>query len=311
MKRLSLLRNSLLVLSISTISLPCITAIAGKPASGGPKQYIFSRSTRQTACRAIGIKGVPAYVNFPDGSQRRGVYVTATEAGGAWRSAGLRPGNVLLTVDNRVAESCSSLDSMLGSKNGNVEVTFVRLANGLPQTVRASASISGGGGSALGMAPGGTSYSTELSTGKLDYTETPISQLESHMFNLINKDRQTNGKPSISENSRLSELARNWAQWLVSHGAFSHTADGRDPLGRAKAAGIGGGIAENLAFQPRGMSPEKELVSKAQAVFMAEPPNQHNHRYNILWDEAKSVGVGIARVKGQLMMVQEFSDGNP
>jgi uncharacterized protein YkwD len=259
----------------------------------------------------MGISGVPAYVNFPDGSQRRGIFVTGTQAGGAWRSAGLRPSNVLLTVDNRVAESPSSLDSAVGSKSGRVEVSYVKLVGGLPQVVKSSASLGGGGG--LGMAPGGATvaFSGDATTGKMDFTETPISQLESHMFNLINKDRAANGKPSISENSRLSELARNWAEWLVKHGAFSHTADGRDPLARAKAAGIGGGIAENLAFQPRGQNPEKELVTRAQAVFMAEPPNQHNHRYNILWDEAKSVGVGIARIKGQLMMVQEFSDGNP
>lgn len=298
-----------MVLSISAMSLPCITAIASKPAASGPKQYIFSRSTAQSSSSALGITGVPAYVNFPDRSQRRGVYITGTQSGGAWRSAGLRPGHVLLTVDNRVAESPSSLDSAISGKTGRVEVTYVKLADGLPQIVRSTATLGSSG--PIGMAPGTAVSISTASTGKLDFTETPLSQLESYMVSLINKDRSANGKPSISENSRLSELARNYAQYLVSHGAFSHEADGRDPLGRAKAAGIGGGIAENLAFQPRGQAPEKELVAKAEAIFMAEPPNQHNHRYNILWDEAKSVGVGMARIKGQLMMVQEYSDGNP
>ena len=229
MKRIRLLRHSLLILSISVISLPCTSAIASKPAAAsGPKQYIFSRSQTQSTSSVMGISGVPAYVNFPDGSQRRGIYVTGTQAGGAWRSAGLRPSNVLLTVDNRVAESPSSLDSAIGTKSGRVEVSYVKLVGGLPQVVKSSASLGGGAGSGLGMAPGGATvaFSGNATTGKMDFTETPISQLESHMFNLINKDRAANGKPSISENSRLSELARNWAQWLVTHGAFSHTADG-------------------------------------------------------------------------------------
>lgn len=302
-------KNSLILMGLLALWIPQLQAIAGKSAAAAaPRRYIFSRSTQQTTSSALGITGVAAYVNFPDGSQRRGIYVTGTQAGAAGLSIGLRPGRVLVSIDNRVTESCSAVDSILGSRSGNFEVSYVKLVDGLPQLVRSSANF---GGPRLGMAPPVTAdLSASSSPGKLITDNTPLNQLESYMVTLINKDRSANGKPSLSESSRLSDLARSYAEWLLSHGAFSHTADGRDPLIRAKAVGISCGIAENLAFQTR-TKPEKELVAAAEATFMAEPPNQRNHRFNILWDEGKAVGVGMARNKSTLMMVQEFADTNP
>lgn len=286
--------------------------IAAKPAakSAGPKQYIYSRSNRPTSSSALGITGVPAYVNFPNGSQQCGVYIMQCSPGGAWSNMGLRPGRVLLTIDGRTAQSPGSVDSALAGKSGSIDYTYARISDGVPELIKSRVNYGGASSVGLGMAlppPGKapTKYGNELVE-----DNTPIGQLESQMVGLINKDRGSNGLPSISDNSRLSDLARNYAQYLITHGGFSHEADGRDPLQRAKASGISGGIAENLAFESR-IKPDKDSVIAAQRKFMNEPPNQKNHRGNILWTEARSVGVGIVRNKSTLMMVQEFSDGTP
>ena len=314
----ALLRNSkiwLLVLVVAGAScfVAGMQAYAGKPAAksakaAGPRQCVFSRSNRPTTAGTLGITGVPAYVVFPNGGQQVGVYIMQGSPGGVWASMGLRPGRVLLTIDGRVAQSPSSVDNILSNKSGSIDYTYVRVVDGVPEMVRGRANY---GGPALGMAPAVSSTPDYSNPGKLQDDKTPLSQLESHMGSLINKDRQANGQPSISENGRLAALARDYAEYLLKNRAFSHEADGRNPLQRARAHGIGGGIAENLAFEPRGQKSDKDGVNHAQAVFMAEPPNQQNHRGNILWNEAKSFGVGMARDKGQLMMVQEFSDGTP
>lgn len=225
--------------------------------------------------------------------------------GGVWATMGLRPGRVLLTIDGRVAQSPSSVDGQLANKSGSMDYTYVRLADGIPELVRNRVNY---GGPALGMAPPVTGVPNL--NNKLIEDNTPIAQLESQMFTLINKDRSSNGLPSISDNSRLGDLARRYAKYLMINGSFSHEADGRDPLQRARASGIGGSIAENLAFESR-TKPDRESVIIAQQKFMNEPPNQHNHRGNILWNEAKSCGVGMVRHGGRIMMVQEFSDGTP
>ncbi|MBX9687039.1 MAG: hypothetical protein K2X27_10075 [Candidatus Obscuribacterales bacterium] len=309
-----------LLLSLGAVITVANAGLGAKPAA--PKQYVFSRSSKQTSSSSLGISGVPAYVNFPDGSQKRGVYITQASPGGRWQSLGLRPGRILFSIDNRVVESPTVADSILSASSGVLEYSYATVTGGVPTLVRTKGDFSSSAGYAgesvyaRGMArrksdPEFSGVDTETAAAKKAIESTPISQLESHMVSLINKDRAANGKSSLSENSRLAELARHYAEYLIANGKFSHTADGRDPMQRARAAGIGGGIAENLAFRARGTAPEKDLVAKAEAIFMAEPPNMNNHRGNILWDVGQSVGVGIARNDSTLMMVQEFSDGNP
>lgn len=305
-------KSKVVILAVASagVFLAGMQALEGKPPakSAAPRQCVYSRSNRPTTSAALGITGVPAYVVFPNGGQQCGVYITQASPGGMWSTMGLRPGRVLLTIDGRVAQSPSTVDSILSSRSGSIDYTYAKIMGGVPELVRSRTNY---GGPALGMAPPVSGTPDFSNPGKLQEDNTPLGTLESQMGSLINKDRSANGLPSISENGRLAALARDYAEFLLKHRAFSHEADGRDPLQRARAHGIGGGIAENLAFEPRGQKPDKEGVSHAQAVFMAEPPNQKNHRGNILWNEAKSFGVGMARDKGQLMMVQEFSDGTP
>lgn len=308
------LKTTAIAVSVLACSLAGLQSLQGKPAAkaparSGPRQCVFSRSNRPTTSSALGITGVPAYVVFPNGGQQCGIYVMQLVPGGTGAAMGLRPGKVLLTIDGRTAQSPSSIDGILSNKSGSVDVTYAVVSEGVPSIIRKRVNY---GGPALGMAPAVGAPTTDASGlgNQLVNDKTPLGELESQMVSLINKDRAANREPAIASNARLTELARSYANFLLTRRAFSHEADGRDPGQRAKAAGIGGGIAENLAFEAR-VKPDKDSVIAAQQKFMNEPPNQHNHRFNILWSDAKSVGVGMARDKGQLMMVQEFSDGTP
>lgn len=276
-------------------------------AVAAPQQYIFSRSTKQSASTKLGITGVPAYVVMPQGT-KRGVYVTSAEPNGFWRSIGLRPGSVLVSLDNRVVESPSGIDSVLSSKATSVVAyTYIKMVGGRPQEVSGKSLYSGqsssGGG---GYTSGPSSASSYVSD------RTSIGELESHMTKLINRDRAANGGLSaLSESSKLSQLARSYAEYMLKKGSFGHVdPDGRDPNDRAKQNGITCGVAENLAFQSR-IRLDKESVERAQEHFMNEPPNQQNHRGNILSPQAQYVGVGIAKNDKTVMMVQEFTNVSP
>ncbi len=303
------LQKTIILLSALSLVLAGSNANAGKPkAATGPRQYIFSRSTTQSRSEVLGLAGVSAYVNFPDGSQKRGIYVTQASARSSALEMGLRPGTVLVSIDGNITENPSSLDRILGDKSG-FNYSYVKMVGGLPK-IYSSRSVVNASGNGAGGGGGGTQ--TANGNGLPVDDKTPLSQLESQMEQLINKDRQSEGKPTISVNSRMESLARNYAEYLLSHGEFAHVDKrGLDPMDRFHAAGMKGGNAENLAFQSRGFKTDSQCVIDAEKAFMREPPNQHNHRWNILWDEAKSFGVGMARNKNTLMMVQEFTDGNP
>ncbi len=304
-------QKMLILLSAFSILLAGSNAIAGKPnpatktaAKAGPRQYIFSLSSNQKASESLGLTGVSAYVNFPNGSQKRGIYVTQTRAKSLSLNMGLRPGTVLISIDGSPVETPNNLDNIMASKGQAFNYSYVKLVGGLPQIFEKRSVSYERGLAASSSQPAGYGLQHEDTT--------PLSQLESQMASLVNSDRSKEGKPTISENSRMANLARSYAEYLLSHGEFAHVDKlGRDPMDRLHAAGITGGNCENLAYQSRGLKKDSQCVIDAEKAFMSEPPNQHNHRWNILWSEAKSFGVGMARSKTTLMMVQEFSDGNP
>lgn len=291
--------NSIAVILAIGVCAP--VAAQKKPAdkkSPAPKQYVFSRSTTQASSLYLGVTCVPAYVVVGN-ANRRGIYITG--GGSALTgSMGLSPGCVLLTLDDRVVESASTADSLLGAKRaGNLNVSYVQMVSGLPQVVSRSCAFNG-------VAP----QSTIRPGGSLG-PQPSIAELEKLMLTLINQDRTKEGAASVSDNSTLSKLARSYAEYMLEKGNFSHVdPDGRDPQARAAQAGIKCGVFENLAFNTRGI-PDRDGVVQAEAKMMAEPPDQKNHRYNILLPTHKYVGCGVARNGQKLLMVQEFSDDNP
>lgn len=281
------------------------------------KQYIFSRSTKQSNSPTMGIAGVPAFVSMPGGT-RRGVYVTAAGNTGYWKNIGLRPGTVLLTLDNKVIESADAVESYLLSKGSSATISYsyVRMAGGQPSLISGQMAYTGKHQlGVVGYAATPSSRSTTVINNTPEAPQedrTSTSELESYMVSLINKDRSGNGLGSVSDSSRLSSLARSYAEDMLKKGTFSHIdSEGRNPNDRARSAGISCNVSENLSVQSRGFGTDKSAIQRAEADMMAEPPNRDNHRGNILSPRAQYVGVGIARNARSMIMVQEFSEVSP
>lgn len=273
-------------------------------AQGKDKQFIFSRSGHQSASAVLGISATPAYVVLPEGS-RRGIYITSVQPDGLWRTMGIKPGNILLTLNSQVIESCRNADSIIDKAgNGTIEYAFAKIKGGQPVVITGRCTSTQAATYGSGANSGRT---------KQAFPEPPISELESHMIDLINRDRAKNGNfPPVRAEQSLTRLARSYAEYMLRHGSFGHVdPDGRNPQDRAKQAGLTIGVNENLAFQSRGWKGDRDLVDAAEAEMMDEPPNQMNHRGNILHPARQYVGVGVARSPGMLMIVQEFTDHAP
>jgi uncharacterized protein YkwD len=122
---------------------------------------------------------------------------------------------------------------------------------------------------------------------------------EQIMLSLVNKERQNNILPALTLDPELQVVAREYAQFMLVHGFFSHTStDGTSAAERAAKAGIGyAQLGENLAFAP-------DVYISHQGLM-----NSPGHRRNLLSPDFSQIGVGVADggVYGK-MFVQMFSD---
>lgn len=132
--------------------------------------------------------------------------------------------------------------------------------------------------------------------------------LKQYAFELINKDRARHGSPPLKLDQGLSKVAQSYAEYMAKTGFFGHIdPTGKNPQDRANIYGIYAPVSENLAWASSSHDSPSKLLKQSQADMMAEPPNQKNHRYNIVTPENRSVGVGVARIGDKVVLVQEFS----
>lgn len=109
---------------------------------------------------------------------------------------------------------------------------------------------------------------------------------------LLTAERAAQGRGPLVESARLSAAAQAHADDMVAQSYFSHTgADGSQFTARARAAGYGCVMAENIAF---GQRSAQEVV----AVWM----NSAGHRRNILLPDAREFGIGRAGTMWVLML---------
>ena len=133
------------------------------------------------------------------------------------------------------------------------------------------------------------------------------SQVESALVQASNGFRTDNGLRVLSRDDRLSAEARRFAEFLARTGAFSHTADGREPSDRAEAAGYDYcELAENIAYaaDSSGMTLDT-LVRRLMTGWEGSP----GHRRNLLNGYVTDTGVGVALAPGgdhKYVAVQEF-----
>lgn len=122
---------------------------------------------------------------------------------------------------------------------------------------------------------------------------------EIKMIELVNRERGIAGIKSLTEDSLLTEVARDHCKDMFERGYFSHyTPEGLSPFDRMEKAGIRFSYAgENLALAPD--------VTLAMKGLMNSP----GHKANILSEEFNKVGIGVidGGVYGE-MYCQEFTD---
>lgn len=109
------------------------------------------------------------------------------------------------------------------------------------------------------------------------------SQASYEVLALVNAERAKKGCVPLGMNPHLQQAA-DWHSWdMATHNYFSHTARlGGSVLARARAAGYGANVAENIAAGQR----TPRAVVKA---WMASP----GHRRNILNCNYRATGISV------------------
>jgi uncharacterized protein YkwD len=142
-------------------------------------------------------------------------------------------------------------------------------------------------------------------------SSSPLSELEKHMWTLVNHDRlnpanaaETKGGHAqlLQWNEKLAAVARAHSKDMMEQGFFDHVdPEGKTPAARINAAGIPWqALGENIATNGEG-------PGDAEDAFMNEPRFQHNHRSNILSTDYTDVGIGIVRDRrGRYYITQDF-----
>jgi len=128
-------------------------------------------------------------------------------------------------------------------------------------------------------------------------TTKPRPDLEKRMLDLVNRERQAQGLPTLAPDPELTEVARRHSADMFARGYFAHdTPEGVSPFDRMRESGVRFITAgENLALAP--------TIEVAHTGLMNSP----GHRANILRPEFGRVGIGVmdGGMRG-LMVSQEF-----
>jgi uncharacterized protein YkwD len=285
-----------------------VTSAKSGAAQGPPKQ-IFTRSNRSESSNLLGVQGQAAYIASSVGT-RSGILITDVTSEGTAARFGINVGDVLLTLNQRVVTTARDADRILqDTASGNVKVSFAHPSDAGLQLYNTSFAFTGSGTVARSSS-GGFSRSS-AGGGQGTNLSSQIPNAESQMLGVINQDRSREKAAAITSSGALASLARAHAQDMAAKKFFNHVnKEGLNPQDRANRAGVGP-IFENISFAT-GVSDLFSAAQDAERQMMGEPPNQKNHRSNIIDPDHKTVGVGIAVSKdGVFYMVQEFSNGSP
>jgi len=140
--------------------------------------------------------------------------------------------------------------------------------------------------------PGGWDNQENEWVGNIHVTP-DLPQVEMAIVELTNAFRQENRLSALKRNRTLDEAARSFAKYLARTGKFAHTADGRRPADRTRAAGYTHcQISENLALNvdSRGFTTRK-LAEAAIEGWKNSPP----HRKAMVAPHVTEIGVGVAK----------------
>jgi len=127
------------------------------------------------------------------------------------------------------------------------------------------------------------------------------ASVEMSSWGLINQARRTDGRPDLTLDPLLSDIARRYSERMRDEGFFGHT----DPSGgttasRVQSVGVGFSIlGENLAL----VSHSSDPAAAAHNLLMGNA----EHRANILDGRFRDTGVGVATNGDTYWITQIFS----
>jgi uncharacterized protein YkwD len=126
----------------------------------------------------------------------------------------------------------------------------------------------------------------------------PLSTAEKTVFDMTNKARIENKLEPLTLNSLLTKIARDHSANMARQGKMSHLLDDKTPADRVKEAGYKySGSGENIAIG------EHTPVADIFAGWMKSKA----HRENILREQFRETGIGVARAgDGKVYYTQVF-----
>ena len=121
-----------------------------------------------------------------------------------------------------------------------------------------------------------------------------IPTTEAAIIEMTNSVRAREKIAAVVPDKALTAAARAFAAYLAKTNSFSHSADGKQPSDRAKAAGYEHcQIAENLALSADSRGFEARALAKETIEGWLNSPG---HRANLLAPYVTQIGVAVARV---------------
>lgn len=122
---------------------------------------------------------------------------------------------------------------------------------------------------------------------------------ETSIFNLVNKERKSQGLPVLRLHVQIRRLARAHSADMYQKGYFAHrNREGKDPFDRMADGGVTFAFAgENLA-----LAPTIDLVHQGLM-------NSPGHKKNILSPDFTDLGIGVYKGSYGLMVTQNFCAG--
>lgn len=136
-----------------------------------------------------------------------------------------------------------------------------------------------------------------------------LPQVEIAIVEMTNAARREHSLGQVQRDPELTKAARGYAQYLARSATFSHTADGRQPADRAKAAGYQPCvISENLSsnLDSRGFE-TRRLARDAVEGWLSSP----GHRANLLAEHVVDIGVAVAKAPGKERYISVQLFGRP
>ena len=142
-----------------------------------------------------------------------------------------------------------------------------------------------------------------------------LAETERLVVEITNGERVKGGLAPLRHDAAISEISRGHSADMARLDIFSHELMGRDPTGRALAAGYNCrayrgdgsytyGLSENIYEYPKG-GRNAEGVAKALVQGWMDSPG---HRRNIMDRDARRIGVGVVERSGTVFATQNFSE---